>query len=184
MRGVALAGVALAACSPAAATSIPDNLVSSIRYEVHGTISTSCGFVQGGGIADILDLADPADDSVRAARVDLGFKLNCNTPVRMSMTSASGGLAFAGAGTSDRDFTTLVRYRATVVLPGLGASLACQSIAMATANGCAGQTRETVPSGDGRIEVSVTPSSDLLLAGTYRDQLTLTVTPLLGDGGS
>ena len=169
--------------APAQAGSIPSNLQPSIRYPISGTISAACALAQNGNSAEVIDLADPTDNTPRARDVSLPFSVACNAPVRVSMTSSNGGLRFAGLPTSDPEFTAMVRYRATVFLPGPGEALSCASQAMdIAAPDCSAHTREPVTSGSGQILVRTQASDALLQAGSYRDRVTLTVTPFLGGG--
>lgn len=165
----------------AATTSIPDNLVPSLRYEVSGVIVPACNFAQGGRDAAILGLADPATDTVRAVRIDLPFTVECNSPVRVAMVSNNGGLKHVGVGSSDAAFTSLVPYNAVVHLPSGGSALTCSSQMMSAMQaGCSARTSEPVAAGNGHIAVSVPAQDRLLLAGKYQDRVTLTLTPILG----
>jgi hypothetical protein len=174
-------------CAPAAATftaSIPGNLSPSLTYKVHGEITSNCQLSQLGRDVQIVDLADPATDLARAATTSLPFEIACNTPVRVAMSSRHGGLKFDGAATSDGDFTPLVRYRARLDLPRHSGALECASEAMGGGQAsCRGDIAQPVASGNGAVEVQVAPGTGLLLAGRYSDQVTVTITPILGSGG-
>lgn len=179
----------LAFASPALAASnvvIPTNLVPSLRYEVQGTIVPACTFAQGARDNEIVGLANPANDTVNAVRIDLPFTVQCNSPVRVAMVSNNGGLKHVGPGTSDPAFTALVPYDAVVSMPSGQAALRCTSGAMASDQAaCSARTAEPVSAGRGRIAVSVPAQDRLLLAGQYQDRVTLTLTPILGgEGGS
>lgn len=159
---------------------IPANIAPSIRYPVSGTIVAACSFSQGARDVRIIGLADPDDDTVRHSQTDLPFAIDCNAPVRVVMQSSNGGLLHAGAATSDPDFSNLVAYNATVHLPNSAAALSCRSHAMGVPEGCRTTTLNSAGSGDGRITVSVPSADRLLLAGRYRDRLTVTITPIIG----
>ncbi|GAA4013069.1 hypothetical protein GCM10022280_08960 [Sphingomonas swuensis] len=181
-RALPLLLLAFAAPSMAATNvSVPTDLVPSLRYEVRGVIVPACTFAQGARDQSIVGLANPADDTVRAVRIDLPFTVQCNSPVRVAMVSNNGGLKHVGPGTSDPAFAGLVPYNAVVNLPNGGAALSCSSQAMAVEQAaCSGRTSEPVAAGRGHIAVSVPAQDRLLLAGRYQDQVTLTLTPLLG----
>lgn len=173
---------ALAVLCPSAsiAGSIPDNLKPSLSYEVTGVIRPVCSLNQGQRQVSLIGLANPATDTVRASTVDLPFALDCNSPVRLRLQSDNGGLKSART-TSDPAFLATVGYRATVHLPGMAAALQCRSQDMAsTVASCQAETRTAVASGPGRVAVEVAAQDGLLLAGTYRDRVTLTITPVLG----
>lgn len=173
--------VAVLGCSPAAATDIPDNLMPSLTYKVHGEITSNCSLSQLGRDVRIVDLADPSTDLARAAATSLPFEIACNTPVRVAMSSRNGGLKFQGAATSDGDFDPLVRYRARLDLPQHSGALDCASEAMgASQASCRDDINQPITSGHGAVDVRVTPGTGLLLAGAYSDQVTVTITPILG----
>lgn len=173
--------VTASATAPALASSVPTNLQPSIRYPVSGTISAACTLAQSGTGAQVIDLADPSDNTVQAQSATLPFTVACNAPVQVRMTSDNGGLRFAGLATSDPEFTAMVRYRATVFLPGPGEALSCASEAMdVAAPACSAHIDTPVTSGTGHILVRTQASNALLQAGTYQDKVTLTVTPFLG----
>jgi hypothetical protein len=99
------------------------------------------------------------------------------------MASAKGGLK-TDSQSSDSDFASIVGYRATLDLPGASAALECRSEEMASGGtGCVRQLEDPAIQGDGRIRIHTAASGDLLLAGTYNDTVTLTISPQLsGDG--
>jgi len=174
----------LAFVGAAQAAGIPDNLVTSLRYEVVGTITPNCSLTQPATSVSVVDLQDQSTDTIRSTKTDLPFTIDCNTPVKVAMLSSNGGLA-TPASTSDQDFATLVAYRASLDLPGAAGALQCDSAAMApSGSGCQRELTDPVTQGDGAIRLSTDASGQLLLAGTYHDTVTLTVTPQLsGDDG-
>lgn len=183
--GVALRLVMLAATAvpagPALAGTIPTNLQPSIRYPVSGTISPACALAQSSTGAEVVALTNSTDNTPRSRDVSLPFNVECNSPVRVSMTSTHGGLRFAGQATSDPAFTQMVRYQATVILPGPGKALSCASQAMdIAAPDCSAHTEKPVGKGTGHILVRTQAADALLQAGKYRDRVTLTITPFLG----
>lgn len=180
LRSGGVMALAALCATPAAAETIPANLRPSLSYEVSGRISAYCSLVQGSREVAIAAIANPATDTVRATSVDLGFALDCNNPVRVRLSSNNGGLETA-VSTSDPAFLRTVSYDATVHLPGMPSVLRCRSRDMTPAlAACQADTATAVASGAGRIAVTVPAQDGLLLAGTYRDRVTLTITPVLG----
>lgn len=181
----ALLAAAWALGAPGAeAATVPDNLTPAVKYRVVGKITTSCALTQGAREVELVDLQDSATNTVRAASADLQFTIACNAPVRVSMTSHNGGLKAQGGETSDRDFASLVPYRATLDLPGAPNALQCDSDDMdGAARGCARRIEAEAFDGAGRIRLNTVASDALLLAGTYQDSVTLTISPRLGGAG-
>lgn len=181
---VAAAAGSTGTVAAAAAAAIPADLAPSLHYKVHGEISAACTLSQTARAVRIVDLADPATDLARAATADLPFEIACNTPVRVALRSRHGGLRFEGAASSDDDFDALVPYRARLDLPRHSGALECDSSAMSTrAANCSDDLDHSILAGHGAVAVRVIPSGGgLLLAGRYSDQLTLSITPVLGSG--
>jgi len=180
---VLFASLQLDFAGSARAASIPDDLVPSLSYRVVGTISPSCSLSQPTRAVEVVGLQNPDTDTVQATDTDLPFTVACTTPVKVAMISAHGGL-LTDSLSPDTDFTSRVGYRATLDLPGASAALECRSDDMASgAAGCVREIQDGAIDGDGRIRIHTDPSGDLLLAGTYRDTVTLTISPQLsGDG--
>jgi hypothetical protein len=167
--------------APAFANNFPDNLSNHLRYRVSGTIPASCSLTQGPSSIEVIGLQDPATDTVRSTSTDLPFSISCTTAVQVSLASLNGGLQ-SGQTTSDTDFVSLVKYQATLDLPGASAALECQSGAM-NSGGCRRALTNQALEGNGRIRLRTQVADDLLIAGTYRDTVTLTISPRL-DGSS
>jgi hypothetical protein len=180
---VAFAFATLACSSAAIGASIPDNLVSSLSYKVVGTITPSCTVSQPTQQVEVIGLQDLDTDTIKATDTDLPFTVSCTAPVKVTMASAQGGLKTA-ATTSDGDFASLVGYKATLDMPGANDALECRSDEMANGGaGCVRQLPNEAFDGNGRIRIHTSASGELLLAGTYNDTVTLTVSPQL-DGSS
>jgi hypothetical protein len=180
---VAFAFLQVGLAGNAAAAGIPDNLVSSLSYRVVGTITPSCALSQPAQDVEVIGLQDPNTDTVQSTDTDLAFTVSCTAPVRVTMASAKGGLK-TDSQSSDSDFASIVGYQATLDLPGASAALECRSEEMASGGtGCVRQIEDPAIQGDGRIRIRTAASGDLLLAGTYNDTVTLTISPQLsGDG--
>jgi len=180
---VAFACVAFACPGTVGAASIPDNLSSSLSYKVIGTITPSCAVSQPTSDVQVVGLQNPSSDAVQSTDTDLTFTVSCTAPVKVSMSSAKGGLKTDGT-TSDRDFASTVDYKATLDMPGASDALECRSDQMVNGGaGCTKQLPNPAFEGDGRIRIHTAAASDLLLAGTYNDTVTLTISPqLAGDG--
>jgi hypothetical protein len=179
-----IAGCALAlAASPAVAgghEQLPQ-LHHRLRVGVVGVVPIDCSLSQSGERdVDIENFQDPMNDTVRAATASLPFSVSCNTPISVSLSSRHGGLKFHGAGTSDSAFTTLIPYSANLDMPGHNRVLRCRSDDMAADHGCEGGIDDAITDGEGKIEVHLRASNDLVLSGAYQDRVTITVTPRLG----
>ena len=179
-----LFGVAAAwTCTSPAVAILPTERAPSLTYRVHGEISANCSLSQAARAVEIVDLADPSTNLARAATANLAFEIACNTLVRVAMRSRNGGLKAAGATTGDRDFDGLVGYRARLDLPRRSAALECDSATMgALEAGCRDDIAQPILAGRGAVAVRVVPGGGLLLAGRYSDQLTVSITPILGSG--
>ena len=156
------------------------NLKESLRVGVVGVVPADCRLSQSTHEVTIDGLQNPTTDTIQRTKASLPFTVSCNTPVSVALESSDGGLKFKGAGTSDRAFTTLIPYSAKVRLPDRGAVLNCRSSDMTHKNGCKAEVDATTIDGDGEIEVAFKASNDLMLAGEYQDQVTITLTPALG----
>jgi hypothetical protein len=180
---VASAFLHLALAGSAAAASIPDNLSTSLSYRVVGTISASCSLSQPVQDVEVVGLQNPDTDTVQSTDTDLPFTVSCTAPVKVSMASAKGGLQTDNH-SGDADFASLVGYHATLDLPGASAALDCRSDQMTNGGAqCVGQVQDAAIDGSGRIRIHTAASGELLLAGTYNDTVTLTISPQLdGDG--
>ena len=175
---LAIAALAIAsAATPAAAS----DLVPALQYRVYGEVSPRCTISQASNATTVSGLQNKATDTVNSTAVDLAFNMACNTPSRVRLSSANGGLR-TDAATSDASFTSLVPYRATLSLPGASNALACDSDAMSSDDSsCSREIDETIHDGKGVVRISTEASDKLLLAGTYNDTFTLTVSPRIGD---
>jgi hypothetical protein len=177
------AGLSVALCAaPALADHRIDapQLKQSLRIGVQGVVPADCQLSQSQHDFTIEGFQNPQTDTVQRTSAKLPFTVSCNTPVSVTLDSRSGGLKFAGSGTSDRAFATLIPYLAKVHLPSRGAVLSCRSGEMANQNGCQTTVEATMIDGEGSIEVAVPASNKLVLAGQYQDQVTITLTPALG----
>lgn len=107
----------------------------------------------------------------------------------VSLSSLNGGLK-SSSWTGDPDFTNLMRYTATVSLPGGVRGPTCGSVQM-DPDGVqclkivAGSALpDGVIAGLGRIDLKLAGDTRSLLAGDYSDRLTLTLSPTVsGPGG-
>lgn len=181
--------ILLALASPAQAGNLTHNvpqLSPSLRYEVAGQVSANCHLQQPTHGVEITGVADRDTDLAQAATARLPFTINCNTPMRVEMTSLHGALQYSGTASSDAHFTAQIDYSASLNLPGRDAVLTCESAQMReVAPNCSGIVSDGgVVNGEGSIRVDTRAGSGLLQAGTYSDTLRVTVTPILGSGGT
>jgi len=177
------AGLSLAVCAaPAFAHDRGDTprLQPNLRVGIQGVVPADCQLSQSTHEVAIEGFQNPATDTVQRASARLPFTVSCNTPVSVTLDSRSGGLKFAGSGTNDRAFATLIPYSAKVHLPNRGAVLNCRSGEMASQNGCRTEVDAATVDGEGSIELAVPAMNKLVLAGQYQDQVTITLTPALG----
>lgn len=169
------------AATPAAAHTVPDDLAPSLTYAVSGFVSPKCELTTLSPAVDIPNLANPTDNTIAAVNIALPFEVSCNAPVRVAMTSRNSGLMFQGAGTNDPAFSDLVRYRARIDLPGAQNVLNCSSERMADGRKtCESESKGTVGSGRGAVQVQVSASQEMLMAGKYSDSVTIMIAPRLG----
>ena len=182
---VAFATAQVGLAGSAVAASIPDNLVNSLSYKVVGTITASCSLTQPTKDVEVVGLQNPASDTIQSTDTDLPFTVACTAPVKMTMASTQGGLK-SDTQSSDGNFLSLVGYQATLNLPGASGALQCRSDQMANGGAqCTGELASQAPNGNGQIRIHTAASGSLLLAGTYNDTVTLTISPQLdGDGQS
>lgn len=169
-----------AAGSAAIASDIPDNLSPTLNYAVTGMIEPRCELRTHTRSVSLLNVQDPSDNSLVGGQATLPFELSCNSPFLVSMTSKNGGLEYDALPSSDAAFTRLLAYRASVNFAGQGSVLACASEGMATGTNCSSRVRAPVSAREGAIEVTIAPRDTLLLAGEYRDEITIAVSPRIG----
>lgn len=156
-------------------------LSDSLRFEVVGEVPVDCSLTQTERSIEIEGVADPMTNRARAARASLPFSVSCNTPIIVSLESRNGALEFEGPFPTDSDFATQIEYAARVDLPGHRNALSCSSRSMDRGGArCAEKVRDTLIEGEGSVEIVTRPGNGLLLRGTYRDRVTLTISPRIG----
>lgn len=182
--------VAIGCVSPAAASGRERDRDDRLTYEISGYIAPRCAVRQSSHTGAFGDVLDPRTGRARAATLELPVEIDCNGPFAVELTSERGGLGYDGVNaTTDRDFTTLVGYEAQLRVGGRAGARACTSAAMAKGKAVVGAARQGCrrlvkfdpqASAASALELRVTPSAQLLLAGAYTDFVTIRVTPVLG----
>lgn len=192
MRGhlrliAAFNALSVVGCVGTAASAMDNGSVgasSHLRVEVAGVISPRCSVQQDTKSGSFPQLLDPARGGTVASSLSLSFAFDCNSPFRAVMLSENGGLKTDTAGAAG--FRSRIRYQAALALPSGQATRACDSEDMQQRD--AGQRAGCVFRFNGRAGASGAASVNLstaadptpILAGQYRDQLVLRLSPMLG----
>jgi hypothetical protein len=156
---------------------------TEIGFEVAGTITARCTIDQDGHEAGFGDLLDTRRGGNRDAELDLAFRLDCNSPFRVAMTSQNGGLVTPTLGGGA--FRDTIDYSAALTLADGRQTAACDSRDMERGGErdgrCVFRFRDRQgASGTATINLSVTADAAPLRAGSYSDRLMVRITPLMG----
>jgi len=165
---VAIAGV-LAAAAPAAAQ-------EEVIVTVTGEIEPSCGLSAGSGTVDLGAL-----DQKTSERFAVG--VDCNHPFTYTLSSQNGGLRHEGGIAFVGNFTELLPYEIEIDLPLEDGDTArinqtCDSDAIragAVTCGFADSGTSIAIEQTALFEVRWSTTDRILLAGTFADELTLSV---------
>lgn len=146
-----------------------------LTLDLTGRVPTRCGFASApASTADFGDLAV-------AGSLALPFTLDCNAPFQMKVASSNGALTRTEPVAAPDLYSTRVTYGVALSFnTDLGsAASACTSLALAQPV-CALKAGLSSGDGvamgtDGALKLSWTPPEKTLVAGSYADQITLTV---------
>lgn len=203
---IAAAGVALIA-SPAAAESWGNQLYGQDAVAVWGLnapVNTFCrlnsnggaqsgnqnsnfvagSFGSGGSSAEAdgtwtLNMQNPTNNTIQLVEGAVTYSNSqCNTKFDIIASSQNGGLTNTDQTTTDTNFASKVSYQIDVKFGG-GATSPLATVTTAGAQNLISGQQATA--GDFRVGIRVPANPNtLLLQGTYRDQLTVTMRPVLG----
>jgi spore coat protein U-like protein len=154
--------VACLAATPVCASAAVGDTATLV---VHGVIPAKCGFSSVPGATDLGEL-----QTARVSTVGpLAFRCNLATsgPVSLTVRSQNGGLKRDGG-------TEQVAYEAAWNIQGLADSfvtLTTAPIPFSLSSGVSGVEQS------GAFKIRVTGATDALVAGTYRDTITYTISP-------
>lgn len=153
--------------------------VTSRPFTVTGTVNKVCSI---GGVArpaaDSATIPVSVAGAVNTAVISRSYaSVACNTPSNVQITSQNG--AVRNSGTPPSGFTNLINYSSSATFSGATATLNTATTATATGAeaGAAVSTTGATPSGT--MSVTITPQANALplLAGSYSDVMTITITP-------
>jgi hypothetical protein len=148
----------------------------SVKIELEGIVPISCKLDTGAAQITLGNIAATGSKNI-------SFRVRCNTPFQFAISSRDGGLKTPHNGPLNPDFTAAIPYSATVQIPTNVGTLAgsCPSAMLKGMNaGCL-----FPDSGQGVAlagEASLGVAWNILkepIAGTYSDQLTLSIAPKL-----
>ena len=172
----ALSGVA----SNAAASSPPskDVMVStrSLDLVLRGHLDARCE-ASGGGVMDF-------GSALRGGmEIRAGFGLDCNIPFALKVTSSNGGLAHATSPRGHGPFAGTLRYTMDVRVPTLTAAGPGADVGGSFGSEARSQTfvsgLDSIAAGGGVLSIlTQAPEGAGLLAGSYTDTVTITVTAI------
>jgi len=162
----------------AVATDAPPVIVGqpvSLTLDLTGTVQSRCGFA-----------AAPAQDTTLSAvdtagQIALPFKLDCNAPFAVKISSVNGALSHVGAVSAPPTFATSLDYIValsvnTDLVPVSGRCAASTLSSQACSFAAGLSSGDGVGIGtDGALIVTWTPPAQKLVAGSYQDSLTVTV---------
>jgi hypothetical protein len=147
----------------------------SLTLDLTGTIPAHCGY------ATLPPATANLGNIANAGSVALPFLLNCNVPYAMRVSSSNGALLRTPAQAAPDGFAASLDYSVSLVVDTdlLPASAQCTSPQL-TSSSCILATG--LQSGDGisvgangALTVSWLSSQQRLVAGSYRDQITLII---------
>lgn len=172
LRQIARRAGAAACCTlVAAATALA---ADQVTINLTGTITPACAL---SGINPTAALGNVA----AAGAVSIPFTIDCNAPFTYALSSANGGLAHQSVTTASGGFAIAVPYAVQTVIAtnsGAGIDQTCTSASIKTgAVSCAFTNSGTAVAIQkaGSLGLTWAASSLPLVAGTYQDTLTLTV---------
>lgn len=180
-----------------AGTTYSDHLST---FQINATVSNFCKFGNVGNTADsstgsvgndsfgngadtgdqafVVDIQKDSDNTVQNARGGFSYaQAQCNTPYAVTTTSTNAGLLSSYTGTADSAFQKLVPYQISF---GLGNSISARPVMQNVASTNTLVTSGTPFASSAFFTFNVPASGSLLLAGTYRDEVRLTMSPLTG----
>ncbi|HVR89801.1 MAG TPA: hypothetical protein VHG29_01750 [Novosphingobium sp.] len=198
LAGGALVALALGAAMPAAAQTAyypvpggPQTPISiTLAIPVRASIGGSCNFATAGAPNGTYNI--PGFIDVNSWTNDFTMQLVCTGPSRMAIVSTNGGLLSSASATTG--YANLAPYDVAVnIVQGSGgpttgncpaANLKSSSAAACTLRGTASPT-VGLPFGASvnlngsyvRVSAPAFPGPDILVAGSYTDTLTITVSP-------
>ncbi|MFV0643084.1 MAG: hypothetical protein ACK5NN_01065 [Sphingomonadaceae bacterium] len=149
------------------------NSDQSLNLVINGAITARCSVGGGGEI----DLGQMTGREAASARFDLA----CNVPFDLIATSASGGIAHEVKPEGEGPYKGMVPYRLGIELAG-SAPQAVQLRGDFTSGEMVGgavlSSGDAIAIGGGRIQLQgELPSGQELLAGRYRDSITIAINP-------
>ena len=148
----------------------------SLEVTLNGRLSARCQ-TSGGGVLNL-------GANLRGGmEIQTRFGLNCNVPFAIDITSGSGGLLHESAPNGQGPFAGTLRYTMDVRVPTetatgpgptVGGSFGSESRSKSFSTGL-----DSISSGGGVLSiVTNAPEGAGLLAGTYSDNITITVSAL------
>jgi hypothetical protein len=151
---------------------------SSQTFTVTGTVAKTCTI---GGVAnpaaDTATIPITATGSVNTTPINRSYlNAQCNTPSNLQLTSQNGAVKTSG---TVAGLSSLIDYSATALFSGASASLNTATVPTAAGpeSGAAASTAGNTPSGT--LSVTITPQANTqrLIAGSYSDTLSISITP-------
>lgn len=147
-------------------------------FTVTGTVAKSCTIGGAAKGTDTATIPITAAGNVNTAVINKSYSnVACNTPSNVQLTTQNGAVTNPAAGSAA--FSNLIDYSAAAVFSGANAPLntATNPAAAGPESGTAVSTTGTQP--NGTMTVTITPQANIkpLVAGTYSDTLTITITP-------
>jgi hypothetical protein len=153
--------------------------IFSRAFNVTGTVSKVCTI---GGVAtpaaDTATIPVSATGVVNTTAIAKSYtNVACNTPSDLQLTSQSGGVK--STATAPSGFTNIINYSASATFSSATATVntATTPTAAGPEPGTAVSTTGATPSGTMSLTITPQTSAQPLVAGTYADTLTITITP-------
>jgi hypothetical protein len=193
---VAMMAAPALAQTPGAGTQYSDAISN---FQINATVANFCRFGSAGNTANVgtngvsvgpdsngnglttgdqafvVDIQKDSDNTVQAASGAFNYaQAQCNTPYTVTSTSQNSGLLSSYTGTADAAFVKTVPYQIAFSAGSTASGLqpvAATNTLIASGNPFASSAR---------FFFSIPASGSLLLAGTYRDEVRLTMSPLTG----
>ena len=159
----------------------------SVRFTPFGTVAEKCTIASAGNIDRTIDIRSAGSDTVN-------FSVDCNMPVQVSLLAEQGAFRLVADKTPEhtRDYTSFVEYLAGFTLPLTNGTWAVMGQA---GKDLMGRGKTFSPTGalkdsppfKAALALKLTwadPTAELL-AGTYREAITVTITGQdLADAGA